>query len=452
MPVFAFFQDSLSLITTALLLSCGIFFCVRLRAFAFLHPVRTFQTLFEKGRIKESVRAFTLALAGTLGVGNIAGVALAISYGGAGALFWMWMCGIFAMFLKYAEVCLALEDKVCGGDGFGYIFRAFGKKQMPLSLFACMMLLLSFLMGGMIQSNTIASTFTSILPIPSIFVGVLLFFVTFGVVFGGTKRILSVTFRLVPMASLLYVGACVCILCFRFDALGAAFACVFSSAFEYKAGAFGALGFLFSRAFRQGGMCGLLSNEAGCGTAPLAHATAETASAKQGVWGMLEVFVDTIVLCTLTGLVLLVSEDRISFGMRGMDAVSSVFASFFGTAGAILLLFCVCLFAFATVLCWSFYGVRALSLFTEKETSRKRYLLVFCLFVGLGALFAPSFVFAMTDIILSLMTVLHIWVLFLQSRCVVSIAQREGFIFRSPKRADAHKESPSPSKKPPALR
>lgn len=452
MPVFHLFKDSLSLITTTLLLLCGVFFCVRLRAFALLHPVRTLKTVFEKSRVRESVRAFTLALAGTLGVGNIAGVALAISFGGAGALFWMWVCGIFAMFLKYAEVSLALDDKARGGDGFGYIRRAFGQKRTPLFLFAFMMLLLSFLMGAMIQSNTIASVAASILPIPSVFTGVLLFLATFGIIFGGAKRISSVTFRLVPMASVLYVGACVCILCLRFDALGEAFARILASAFEYKSGAFGVLGFLFSRAFRQGGMCGLLSNEAGCGTAPLAHGTAEASPARQGVWGILEVFVDTIVSCTLTGLVLLVSLEEIPFGVRGVDAVSFVFVSFFGAAGGMLLFFCVCLFAFATVLCWSFYGARALSLFTKKETSRKRYLLAFCLCVGLGALFAPSFVFAMTDIILSLMTVLHIWILFSESETVCAISQREGLISHSPKRADAHKASPSPSKKPPALR
>lgn len=451
MPVFHLLKDTLSLVTTALLILCGGFFCARLRAFVVLHPIRMLRLVLEKGHAKKSLRAFTLALAGTLGVGNIAGVAIAISFGGAGALFWMWVCGIFAMFLKYAEVSLALDDKARGGDGFGYIRRAFGKKRTPLFFFAVLLLLLSFSMGAMIQSNAIASASASVFPISRVLVGVLLFLATFGVIFGGTKRISSVTFRLVPLASVLYICACVCILCMRFDALGKVFASIFASAFAYKAGAFGVLGFLFSRAFRQGGMCGLLSNEAGCGTAPLAHATAETSPARQGVWGVLEVFVDTIILCTLTGLVLLVSLEEIPFGVNGVDAVSFVFVSFFGVAGGMLLFFCVCLFAFATVLCWSFYGVRALSLFSKKETSRKRYLLAFCLCVGLGALFTPSFVFAMTDIILSLMTVLHIWVLFSASETVCAISQREGLISHSPKRADAHKGQPSPSKKPPAL-
>ncbi|MBO7150305.1 MAG: sodium:alanine symporter family protein, partial [Clostridia bacterium] len=323
MPVFAFIKDCLSLVTTALLLLCGLFLCVRLRAFALLHPGRVLKVAFkgEKNR-KETVKAFTLALAGTLGVGNIAGVALAIFYGGAGALFWMWVCGIFAMFLKYAEISLALADKAEGGNGFGYIARAFGGKKAPLALFAFAMLALSFSMGAMIQSNAIASTASANLSISPILTGVLLFLLTFAVIFGGLKRISSVTLRLIPLASALYVAMCLLVLFCRFDAIGDAFARIFASAFESRAGVFGVLSFLFGRAFRQGGMCGLLSNEAGCGTAPLAHATASGAApARQAVWGIFEVFADTMILCTLTGLTLLVSMDKVPMGAKGMEAV-----------------------------------------------------------------------------------------------------------------------------------
>lgn len=444
-------KDSLSLVTTALLLLCGAWLCVRLRAFALVFPIRTVRLAFSQEKhIQKTLRAFLLALAGTLGVGNIAGVALAIAYGGPGAMLWMWVCGFFAMFLKYAEVTLALSDRKEGGDGFGYLRRAFGGRGAPLLLFAVALLGTSFSMGAMIQGNAIATATHAMVSISPVLIGGFLALLTFVVIFGGVERISAVTFRLVPLASALYVGMCLAVLFLRRETIADVLARILSSAFEVRAGAGGLFGFLLSRSFRQGGMCGLLSNEAGCGTAPLAHATASAESpAKQGVWGIFEVFVDTMVLCTLTGLSLLLCADVQPEGIVGMGAVSSVFVALFGRAGGWLLLLCVFFFAFATVLCWSFYGTRALSLFSHTEKSRKRYLFAFCLCTGLGAVFAPDFVFSLTDIWLSVMTVLNLWALFCGTERVVELTKSAALIAR---RANAHEAEPSASRRPPALR
>ena len=369
-----------------------------------------------------SVRALAVALAGTLGVGNIAGVASAIALGGAGAVFWMWVSALLAMFLKYAEVVLAVRHRRIDGEGRAhggapyYIRKAFhGRIGGVLSgIFALLCMLCMFTLGGVVQSAAAAEAAGDAFGVPPLVTGTLIGVCACAVLWRGAKGVERACTVLVPVVCGLFSMASLAAVLLRVEMLPAAFGAIFKGAFSARSAAGGALGFFTSRALRYGVARGIVSNEAGCGTAPIAHAAATESPARQGLWGIVEVFVDTILLCTMTALAILVSGVPVKAG-GGMAYAIAAYSAILGRVAAPLLAVSVLIFAFATVLCWAHYGAESFYALTGRKSTR---FLPLCILVACvaGAVSAPALVWDVTDLILALMTVLNVTALLLLRR------------------------------------
>lgn len=415
-----------------MLMACGIFFTFYLRGLPMRRPDRMWQALHtpSSGTGESPFHALMLALAGTLGVGNIVGVANAIWVGGAGAVFWMWVSSLLAMVLKYAEILLAVKhrrEKRRGGFFGGaiyYIRDHFDSKGMLRTgavlsaLFALLMILNALSMGCVIQVRAVSSAMEGVWGIPGWVSGGVLLLLTLPVMLRGSRRVGGLTEILVPVMTAGYLILTGAVLILRWDGVGEAFGMIFRDALSPASMGGGLLGFLTSRAVRTGTMRGLLSNEAGCGTAPTAHACANAASPwMQGVWGIVEVFVDTVLLCTATALVILVSypqvemlgEDGVMMVLRAYSSVLGEWSSWF-LSGAILC------FAYGTVLCWGHYGAESLGALTSKKRWRICYGAAFGGCVVLGALVAPSCVWAVADFALTGLTTVNLILLLLMRR------------------------------------
>lgn len=366
-------------------------------------------------------RAVTMALAGTLGVGNIVGVANAIWIGGAGAVFWMWVSALIAMILKYAEIVLAVSHRRRGrggvfGGAYYYIkdhFFSRGRLRAGLfwsSVFAALMILNALSMGCIIQVNAIDSALSGVASVPSWLTGTVLVALILPFVVKGSQKISTVTEWLVPIMSGGYVVLSVAVLYIRAEYVGDAIRTIFSEAFSFDSMTGGTIGFLLSKSVRIGTMRGLLSNEAGCGTAPTAHASADTESpAAQGVWGVFEVFVDTILLCTATALVILVSPVKLQ--AIGADAVMMTVRAYSSVLGGwsdwffVVAIFC---FGYATALCWANYGLESLRFLTGKRSMRRLYVFLFAVCVFWGVFSAPSSVWTLADFAIAALTTLNL--------------------------------------------
>lgn len=394
-----------------MLLLCGGWLCIRLKGFPFLHPLRTLRAA---GGSADSRRALWMALGGTLGVGNIAGVCLALAVGGAGSLLWMWICALLAMFIKYAEVTLALggarsAHPFAPAPSLSYLFGDSRLSRAGGLLFCLCGVGLTVTLGGMIQSNAVAASFADTFHFSPFLTGVLLSALTFGVISGGGKRISAVTLRLIPLAAVLYSLLCLGVIFRCRAALPKALADILSGAFSLRAAGGGSVGWLV--ALKTGCARGLLSNEAGCGTAPMAHATADgTDPARQGVMGMIEVAVDTLLLCTLTGVAVL---SAFPGGLppvgTGLEPVMQALSRTFGRGAVVLLSVLVLLFAFGTVICWGYYGevcYRALT--GGGRLAMRFYPFLLPLAVLFGAVLAPAFLWSATDLLLGLMVTVNL--------------------------------------------
>lgn len=414
------------------LLLVGLFFMLRLRAFPFLRPGRVLRGLFA-GRGGGSLRAMLMALGGTVGVGNIAGVALALLTGGPGAIFWMWVCAFFAMILKYAEITLAMDSRTPDGrgsytGGTAHAMRAVGWRAAA-TLFAALCLGYTLLVGGAVQANAIAECLADSFALSPWLVGLVLIAISLPVAVGGGKRIAALSARLVPLMCVFYLLTALVVITRNAANLPAAFRAIITGAFTPAAGAGGALGFLFSRAARIGAARGLMSNEGGCGTAPMAHITAEeTTPARQGLFGILEVFIDTTVICTLTALMLLCAFPTLPAGLGGMALVRGAIGTVFGGAAGPLLSLALFAFAYATVLCNLFYGQVCLSYFTASPRARWGFLSLFGGALFFGATADVGAVWGLTDLLLAAMTYLNLAFLLARAGRVVSLSVEGGLI------------------------
>ena len=412
-----------------LLLFGSTFFLFYLRGYPWRAPRQMLSAFVgeKKGEGTSSFRAMMLALAGTLGVGNIVGVANAIAIGGAGAIFWMWISALFAMMLKYAEILLAVSHRRTDSKGgfFGgamyYIQDCFGARRWQRlaivipAVFAVLMVINALSIGCMVQVRAVGETLEDVVGIPTAYSGVLLVVLTLPFLIRGIKGISALTEYLVPIMTAGYIILSVAVLIFRRDALDDALLSVWRGAFTPESAVGGVSGFLLSRALRVGTMRGLLSNEGGCGTAPTAHAAANAKSpAHQGVWGIFEVFVDTVVLCTATALVILVSGvDTASGGvMTTVNAYSSVlggFADWFFSAAV----FC---FGYATLLCWGSYGLESVRFLSPKGIWRALYVVAFGLCILLGVRTSNEVIWNIGDFGIATMTFINLIALFFLRR------------------------------------
>ncbi len=404
---------------------CGIFLILKLRPFFITKPRRIKAALMSGGTGTMSpVKAMLVALAGTLGVGNIAGVASAIAIGGAGAVFWMLASSVAALPIKYAEIVLAVRhrryDKKGTAHGGAYFYISDHKTKFAYAmaaLFAALCLGASFTMGCAAQANAIAVSLNSTVGIPPIVCGFLLAAVTLSAASGGLKRISFLTSRLIPLMSGIYILMSFFIIFTNLPTAAEVVCDIVREAFDIRAFGGGIVGILTNHALRIGVTRGIVSNEAGCGTAPIAHAGAETGSpAAQGVWGMFEVFIDTAVICTLTALCVLIAEKKgIAPTLDGMSTAIASFGNFIPFADMILCA-AVVVFAFCTIICWFFYGTEALGYLRNGKHCgfyQKFYLAAYSVIAVIGSVMPPDAVWSLSDLTISMMSALNITALLL---------------------------------------
>ncbi len=427
--VLEFINERIVSVAAALmLLTVGVFFSFKLRFFYLRHPIKMIRSMLEceKGSGISPFRAVTLALAGTLGVGNIAGVASSIAIGGYGSVFWMWISALVAMVLKYAEIVLAVSHRRIdreSGEPYGgapyYIKDLLASKGKPLSgkllagLFAVLCIINSVTMGGMIQANAVSTSFEGVFELAPWISGAVVALLCCFVITGNAKWVSGFCEKTVPLMTVGYILISVAVIWFRRDALPHAFAVIFEDAFRLDSAAGGIFGFFLSTKLRAGTMRGLMSNEAGCGTAPTAHASSSTKSpAKQGFWGIFEVFVDTILLCTLTAFVIILAGDAVfEYADNPMMMAVKAYSSVLGGWSECYMCISVFLFAFATIVCWAHYGKESLRCITRSRGASAVYIVLFCLFVFVGAVSAPSLAWLSADLALGIMTIINLPVL-----------------------------------------
>lgn len=378
-----------------LLFVSGLFFLFRLRGFYLLHPLKTLRRLGGKGERRDALSSLAVALGGTLGVGNVTGVTSALSVGGPGALFWMWCSAVLSMGLHFAEVVLALDTAAPPGLP-RYLSGRITKFLFPFSL-----LFLSLTLGGGLQSAAAAEAAKVALSVPLPVTGALLAIPVVWATAGGARRIRAVSSRVIPFVTLLFALSCIGVIAVFRTRLPGVIGAVFRDAFSLRAAAGGGIWVLLSRAsvgFRRG----LLSNEGGCGTASLAHAETGTLDPlRQGVFGIVEVATDTLLLCTLTGLAVLCA----GYGGDGVAPLLSAFGDAYGRFAGILLSAAVFLFAFATAVTYCFYGKTALE---ALGGSANAFPFLLAVFLFTGAFIPRGLLFFLSDLFLGVLAVLNL--------------------------------------------
>lgn len=385
-------------------------------------------------------QAVSTALAATVGTGNIAGVALAIAIGGPGALFWMWLSAIIGMSTKFAEVVLAIvyrksDDKgsFSGGPMY-YIARGLGMKKLATA-FAIFGALATFGIGCMVQSNSITAALNHSFGLDPKICGIVLAVAVGLVILGGIKRIGAVTEKLVPLMAAFYILGALIIIILNIKSLPGALGLIFSSAFTGHAAAGGFTGSTLLIALRLGVSRGVFTNEAGLGSAPIAHAAATTDHpVRQGLWGVFEVFVDTLIICTITGLVIIVTGEWQS-GLQGAALSSAAFETGF-RGGKYIVSIGLTLFAFSTLLGWSYYGEKCAEYILGRGSSIF-YRLAFIVFVFVGAIGGLEIVWDISDTFNGLMAIPNLISVLLLSGVVVTMVKD---FFNDPERV---RKSPS---------
>lgn len=373
-----------------------------------------------------SFKALCTALAATVGTGNIVGVATAIKAGGPGALFWMWMAAFFGMATKYSECLLAVKYRTVDANGnisggpMYYIENGLGKKYKPLAvMFAVFGVLCAYFgIGTFAQVNSIVEITQISAGIPVVYTGIALTVVVAAVTIGGLKSIATVAAKVVPAMALLYFLTTVGIMIVFADQVPAAIATVLNSAFTPTAAQGGFLGATVMLAMRSGVARGVFSNESGLGSAPIVAAAAKTKwAAEQGLISMTGTFIDTIIICTLTGLSLVVSGVWCG-PLNGAAMTESAFTMAFPAFGSILLLVGLVLFAFTTILGWNYYGERCVEYLMGVKAILP-YRIIFICLIACGPFLKLEEIWVLADIVNGLMAIPNLIALIALSGVVV---------------------------------
>lgn len=417
-----------------LLVGTGIYLSIRLRLLQILKLPLAFRLIFAEdqghGDIS-SYAALATALAATVGTGNIVGVATAIKSGGPGALFWMWVAAFFGMATKYAEGVLAIKyrtkdakGEISGGPMY-YIVNGMGKKWRPLAiLFAISGILVAlFGIGTFAQVNSITSAINHSFGLSSQITSILIAIVVACIIFGGIQSISKVAEKIVPFMAIIYILATLAIILANSKMLLPTFMLIFKSAFTPTAALGGFSGALVKDAIQKGIARGVFSNESGLGSAPIAAAAARTNEpVEQGLISMTGTFIDTIIICSLTGFAILITGQWTSH-LEGAPLTQAAFASVFGHVGIHALTFSLVLFAFTTILGWSYYGERCFEfLFGTKGITLFRLFFVFM--VGLGGFLKLELIWIIADIVNGLMALPNLIALLALSPIIISETQR----------------------------
>ncbi|HEM6309232.1 TPA: sodium:alanine symporter family protein [Streptococcus suis] len=398
-----------------LLVGTGVYFTLRLGVFQVSKLPTAFRLIFSSDQSGQgdvsSFAALCTALAATVGTGNIVGVATAITTGGPGALFWMWVAAFFGIATKYAEGFLAIKyrTKDANGQAAGgpmhYITLGMGQKWKPLAVFfAISGVLVALLgMGTFSQVNSIASSMSSSFGLAPQLVSIVTAISIAFFIFGGIEKISDISTKIVPFMAILYILASVTVLALHWEQLLPTLALVFKSAFTPAAAVGGFAGATVQQAIQRGIARGVFSNESGLGSAPIAAAAAKSDNpVEQGLISMTGTFIDTLIICTLTGLTILVTGQWSVEGLAGAPLTQAAFASVFGQPGALALTISLVLFAYTTILGWSYYGERCIE-FLFGTKSILPYRLVFVTMVALGGFLKLDLIWTIADIVNGLM-------------------------------------------------
>ena len=405
-------------IMLTLLVGTGIFLSIRT---GFIQVTKiplwvkhTFGSLAKRQDADDNITPFqavSTALASTVGTGNIAGVTTAIVAGGPGALFWMWFAAFFGMVTKYSEVILAVHYRIKDDQGHhhgGPMYYISKGANLPWlgSIFAALAALACFGAGNMTQTNAMAAVVYQNFGVPHIVTGIVVVAITGVIIIGGIKRIATVTEKLVPFMCVIYIVSGIVILVMNADKIPNAFQRIFSEAFSLKQVGAGFMGYAIMMGIRYGFARGVFSNEAGLGTAPMAHGASNSKNpVEQGLWGIFEVLVDTFFVCTVTGLMAIIFlELNQGTKLNGAELISASYGANLGRAGSIILTVSLILFAFTTFVGWSHYGVVALGYLTKRNRIASYSYRIIFLVVGLiGAVSQLELIWAIADTLNGLM-------------------------------------------------
>ena len=420
-------------IMLALLLGVGVYLTLGLKLIPWRKMGHGFKLLFsgqaekDKGDISP-FQALMTALSATIGTGNIAGVATAIFLGGPGAIFWMWVTALFGMATKYGEAVLAVKyrevdsrGKRQGGPMY-YIKNGLGDNWKWLGfLFALFGTIAAFGIGNMVQSNSVADALESNFHIDPMITGIVLAILVGLVIIGGVTRIGEVAGKLVPIMAIAYIGGSLLVIFANFDQIGNAFGLIFSSAFSGTAATGGFAGAAVWAAIRFGVARGVFSNEAGLGSAPIAHAAAQTDNpVRQGMIAMLGTFIDTIIVCTMTALVIILTGAWTS-GETGASLSTLAYGQGLSGANYIVTIGLV-VFAFTTLIGWSYYGERCAE-FIFGTAIIIPYRIVWVVAVMTGALIKLNFVWLLADVMNGFMAIPNLIALALLSPVIFKVTK-----------------------------
>ena len=414
-----------------LLVGTGIYLTIILKGMQFWALPHALKLIFHKehngeGEISHFAALMT-ALAATVGIGNIVGVATAITLGGPGAVFWMWVTGLVGMATKYSEAVLAVKYRQKGHHGFKggpMYYLTYGLNMPRLGMaFALFTALAAFGIGNMTQANAVSQILNTQMDIPTWVTGLVLLTLTAIVILGGIKSIGRFTSFLVPFMIIGYVASAMIILVLHADKIGGAFGLILGHAFSPIAAGGGFVGATMAAAIRYGVARGVFSNESGLGSAPIAAAAAKTNDpVRQALVSMTQTFIDTLVVCTMTALIILIApfwEQGVSPGLLTIQS----FNLYLGATGSYIVIIATVLFAFSTILGWSYYGEKAFEYIVGEKYIRL-YRVLFIAFVMVGAMLKLEFVWNFSDLMNGMMAIPNLIALLLLSRVISSESKR----------------------------
>lgn len=393
-----------------LLLGTGIYFTCKLKLLQLVKLKMAFKLIFKKQDNQEgdvsSFQALCTALSSTIGTGNIVGVATAIATGGPGALFWMWISAFFGMATKYAEGLLAIryrikdENEQMAGGPMYYLERGLGSKFLA-KLFAFFGVAVALLgIGTFTQVKSISDAMQLSFNIPPVVTAILLTIVVGFITIGGIKRIAGVAEKIIPLMCILYIGGVIIILVTHLNMIPQVISLVIRCAFDPQAALGGGVGITMTIAMQKGISRGIFSNESGLGSAPIAAAAAKTNSCvEQGLVSMTGTFIDTIVICTMTGIAILLTNSHTS-GLEGAAMTTLAFNKglFIPVIGKYIVNIGLIFFAFTTIIGWNYYGERCMY-YLKGLKAIPYYKLVFIVFIAIGPFMSLEFIFILADIV-----------------------------------------------------
>lgn len=436
-----------------LILGTGIFITIRLKFMQvtrFKHTMSTtiVPTVKNIGKKKQKdtvnsisqFEAFCSAISGTIGTGNIIGVTSAILTGGPGAVFWMWVSAFFGMLTNYAENVLGLfyrkKDKNGDFSGGPAYYLSNGAKLKWLGFLAAIFCVIAAIGMSAVQTNKISGSLTSAIGIDKVWlkllIGGIVALLIALIILGGIKRIGKVASILVPFMTIIFFVMALIIIFVNVTAIPSAFATIFKCAFNFKSAGGGIMGYGIATVIQKGMARGVFSNEAGLGSSVIAHSASETREpVKQGLWGIFEVFLDTFIVCTLTALIILTSYEFTSFtGLENDTSIAlGAFSNTFGSVGKVLFSIMLPVFAFTTILAWSYYGEKSTEFIFNKIGKKGKKIAVICfkiLYISLivfSAILTSDLVWGIADISNALMALPNLVGLIILSGTVVKITK-----------------------------